>query len=105
MSQRDRQTQGRLFGWTAGVTLIFTIIYVLGGQRLVGVLTDEYAVVKTSYYYIRWAWIVPVAGGGLAFIWDGVFIGMTATRGMLVSSFVATLVFFLCMFFDSRTMG
>lgn len=88
-----RQTLSRLIGWTAGVTLVFTIIYVLGGQRLVGVLTDEYAVVKTSYYYIRWAWIVPVAGG-LAFIWDGVFIGMTATRGMLVSSFVATLVFF-----------
>jgi MATE family multidrug resistance protein len=32
--------------------------------------------------------------GMLAFIWDGIFIGMTATRGMLVSSFLSALVFF-----------
>ena len=33
--------------------------------------------------------------GAAAFIWDGIFIGMTATRGMLVSSFLSTVVFFV----------
>jgi MATE family multidrug resistance protein len=37
-------------------------------------------------------WIVPAAGA-VAFIWDGVFVGLTASRGMLVSAFVATLSF------------
>ena len=37
---------------------------------------------------------MPLAGVA-AFVWDGVFIGVTATRGMLLSSLVATLVFFV----------
>ena len=35
----------------------------------------------------------------LAFIWDGVFIGITQTRGMLQSSFIAAVVFFVSVFF------
>jgi MATE family multidrug resistance protein len=38
-------------------------------------------------------WFIPSAGAA-AFIWDGVFIGITATRGMLISSFVSALLFF-----------
>lgn len=83
----------RLFGWAAGVTLCFTLFYVVGGQWLLEVLTDEAAVRAASRDYLWWTWLVPAAGA-LAFVWDGVFIGMTATRGMLVSSFVSTLVFF-----------
>ena len=30
-----------------------------------------------------------------AFIWDGVFIGITATRGMLLSSAIASVTFFV----------
>ena len=33
-----------------------------------------------------------------AFIWDGVFIGVTFTRGMLVSCFLASVAFFLLWF-------
>ena len=36
--------------------------------------------------------------GMLAFVWDGIFIGITQTRGMLQSSFVAAIVFFACVF-------
>lgn len=88
-----RSTLRRLFGWAAGVTLCFTLFYVVGGQWLLEVLTDEVAVRAVSHDYLWWTWLVPAAGA-LAFVWDGVFIGMTATRGMLVSSFVSTLVFF-----------
>ena len=30
-----------------------------------------------------------------AFVWDGVFIGITATRGMLVSSVISAILFFV----------
>ena len=57
-------------------------------------LTDEASVVKAAAAYFPWAVAVPLAGVA-AFVWDGVFIGVTATRGMLLSSLVATLVFFV----------
>jgi MATE family multidrug resistance protein len=50
-------------------------------------------VLEASRGYLWWSWLIPAAGC-VAFIWDGVFIGLTATRGMLASSFVSAFVFF-----------
>ena len=43
--------------------------------------------------YFGWTIALPLAGMA-AFVWDGVFIGITATRGMLTSSTLAALLFF-----------
>lgn len=43
--------------------------------------------------YLWWGVSVPLAGV-TAFIWDGVFIGETRTRQMLLSMAVAMVVFF-----------
>ena len=83
----------RLFGWGALMTIIFTITYVVGGTLFLRLLTDEPQVVEASQAYVWWAYLIPVAGVA-AFIWDGLFIGTTQTRGMLVSSAIAALVFF-----------
>ena len=88
-----RETLRRLWMWMVIVTIIYTLLYIIGGNRIVGLLTDEPQVLETAGDYLWWACLIPVAGC-IAFIWDGVFIGMTATRGMLVSSFLSTLVFF-----------
>lgn len=83
----------RLFGWAALTTLIYTLLYICCGSLIVGILTDEAQVLEVSGDYLWWTWLIPAAGAA-AFIWDGIFIGMTATRGMLVSSFVSAVVFF-----------
>ena len=86
-------TLRRLFGWMTVVTTAYTLLYIFGGMRIVSLLTDELQVVSAAHEYIWWAWLIPAAGC-MAFIWDGVFVGITATRGMLVSSAVSALVFF-----------
>ncbi len=83
----------RLFVWGALMTLLFTCTYVLGGMPFLRLLTDEPMVVEASRAYVWWAYLIPVAGVS-AFIWDGVFIGTTQTRGMLLSSVIAAIVFF-----------
>jgi len=92
-SEAFRSTLRHLFGWTAALTALFTLIYIFGGLRIVALLTDEPAVVSEARHYIFWAWLIPIAGSA-AFIWDGIFVGLTATRGMLISSLLATLTFF-----------
>lgn len=84
----------RLFGWGALMTILFTIVYVIGGTPFLRLLTDEPQVVEASQAYVWWAYLIPAAGVA-AFIWDGLFIGTTQTRGMLVSSAVAAFVFFV----------
>ena len=88
-----RETLRRLWMWMVMVTTAYTLLYILGGRWIVGLLTDESQVLDVAGDYLFWACLIPVAGC-VAFIWDGVFIGMTATRGMLVSSFLSALVFF-----------
>ena len=87
------ETLRRLWMWTLIVTTAYTLLYIIGGRWIFSILTDEPQVIAVSDEYLWWTWLVPVAGS-VAFIWDGIFIGITATRGMLVSSFVSALCFF-----------
>ena len=88
-----RTTVRRLFAWGAGMAFLFTTAYAWGGNAFLGLLTDEREVIAASGEYFLWALAIPVAGVA-AFVWDGVFIGATATRGMLVAMFTAALCFF-----------
>ena len=94
----------RLFGWGALMTVVFTSIYVIGGMPFLRLLTDEPSVVEASKAYVWWAYLVPAAGVA-AFIWDGIFIGTTQTRGMLISSAIAAMVFFATATITIRIMG
>ena len=87
-----REVVGRLFMWGAVMTVLFTTLYVAGGMPFLRLLTDEETVVQAAREYVWWAWLIPVAGVA-AFLWDGIFIGITRTRGMLVSAGVASVVF------------
>ena len=88
-----RSTVRRLFGWGAIMTVIFTLVYVMGGMPFLRLLTDEPGVVEASHDYVWWAYLIPICGVA-AFIWDGIFIGTTQTRGMLLSAALAAIVFF-----------
>lgn len=94
----------RLFGWGVAMTVLFTIVYIVGGQPFLGLLTDESAVITAAAEYIGWAWLIPAAGMA-AFVWDGIFIGITQTRGMLLSSTVAAVVFFACAICSMQWLG
>lgn len=98
------ETLRHLFGWMAVVTVSYTLLYIAGGTQIVSLLTDEPQVRALAREYIWWAWLIPAAGA-VAFIWDGVFIGLTATRGMLVSTFVSMLTFFAVYWLAMDTLG
>ena len=88
-----RSTVGHLFLWGLLMAVGFTLVYGLGGDAFLSLLTDEPSVVAASHTYYYWALAIPLAGMA-AFVWDGVFIGCTMTRGMLVSMFLAAVTFF-----------
>ena len=98
------ETLRRLWMWMLIVTSAYTLLYMVGGSWVVALLTDEAQVIETSHEYLWWAWMIPAAGC-VAFIWDGIFIGITATRGMLVSSFLSALVFFAVYLMSEKSLG
>lgn len=87
-------TVRRLFGWGTAMALMFTAVYALGGQNFLNLLTDNTSVTEASSDFFGWALLVPAVGMA-AFIWDGIYIGATYTRGMLQAMGVAAALFFL----------
>ena len=72
----------------------FTVTYLIGGKRFLMLLTDEPSVVEASTTYVWWAYLIPFCSVA-AFMWDGIFIGLTASRQMLQSMFAAAVTFFI----------
>ena len=86
-------TLRRLFMWGWAMAALFTAVYAVGGTPFLRLLTTDEAVIRAASEYFPWAVAIPAAGVA-AFVWDGVFIGMTATRAMLLSLVVAAASFF-----------
>lgn len=83
-----------LFYWGILLSLCFTSLYLFGGKRLLSLLTNDESVIREAGKYFYWTLAIPFAGFS-AFLWDGIFIGATATRQMLYSMLVASTSFFI----------
>ena len=88
-----RSTVRHLFAWGGVMAVLFTLTYAVGGNAFLGLLTNDKEVITAADTYFYWALAIPAAGIA-AFIWDGIFIGATATREMLLSMAVAAISFF-----------
>ncbi len=89
-----RRVYRSLFVWGAIVVVAFTSVYAVGGSNFLALLTNETTVIAAAESYFWWAVLIPLFGVS-AFIYDGIFIGITATRGMLQSSVIAASAFFI----------
>lgn len=83
-----------LFGWGVGLSLVFTLLYGIGGENFLRLLTNDTLVIETAGHYFYWVLAIPLAGFA-AFLWDGILIGATATRFMLWAMLVASGSFFV----------
>ena len=94
----------RLFVWGGAMVFLFTLLYGVGGRAFLSLLTNDEAVITSALPFFGWTVALPLAGMA-AFVWDGVFIGITATRGMLTSSVFASLLFFATYYALSPLLG
>ncbi len=85
------------FVWGIILTAIFTLIYAFFGNQILSIFTDKEEIITLSAEYYWWVLLVPVSGFS-AFLWDGIFIGATASREMFWAIFLATLIFFATYF-------
>lgn len=94
----------QLFVWGIALAVVFTLIYGIGGEGFLSLLTNEESVITASSTYFYWVLAIPLAGFA-AFLYDGIFIGATATGLMLRAMFVASVSFFLIYFGCREAMG
>jgi len=93
----DRQSLSRvirlLFLWGAGISVSFTLLYLLGGNAIFRMLTSNPDVIANARPYFFWIIMVPVVSF-TAFLWDGIYIGATAGKEMRDAMLISTLAIF-----------
>lgn len=82
-----------LFRWGAGLALSFALLYFLAGEYILQMLTNHPRVLALAADYLPWLCAMPLLSFP-AFVWDGIFIGLTRSRQMFLSMLCAMLVFF-----------
>ena len=98
------QTVKDNFKWNFAVVVLFIIAFGLFGTNIVGILTDDPAVVAEADKYIWWT-VAMIVAGSVAFTWDGIYIGTTTTRPMLLTTFLSMLTFFAVNYLLFPVMG
>ena len=86
-----------LLCWGLALTLVFTALYAIGGDWFLRIFSKESSIIDGAKVYMFWTLIIPVCGFA-AFLFDGIFVGATASRAMRNCMFVATLAFFVIYF-------
>ena len=87
-----KQTLRGIFFWGLSMTIAMTFIYVFGWDLIAGFITDEEEIINIVSHLKIILMILPaisVAG----FLFDGIYIGLTATRQMLIATFLSLMVF------------
>ncbi|MEE9439684.1 MAG: MATE family efflux transporter [Saprospiraceae bacterium] len=80
------------FWWGGGVGLLYGLVYFIFGQQLFTVFSDDlllYEAAESLLYYMALFPIVAFA----SYIWDGIFIGLTATSSMRNTMLMALICF------------
>lgn len=93
-----------LFLWGGGLTVVFSSIYYFGNDFILGVLTNQPAIIEATVPFLPWVVAIPIMSTA-SYIWDGIYIGATASRGMLYSMLGATILFYPLYFLLVGHMG
>ncbi len=79
-------------GWGMGLAVLYSLTYGFLGPFFIHLFTDQVAVYEAALPYLPWLVLAPLLGTP-CYIWDGVYVGLTAVKTMRNSMIGATLIF------------
>ena len=83
-----------LFYWGAGIALMVSVAFLIGFNPIIKLMTNNVEIQQLAEQYRIWVIIIPLVSSA-AFIWDGIFVGVTASKGMRNSMIISSLLIFL----------
>ncbi len=87
-----------LFRWGAAFSILYILTFALFTNFILGLYTTDLAVVDRALQFFPWVLLLTVPSV-VAFLWDGIYIGATASGAMRNNMLMATLLFFFPVFF------
>ena len=100
---KTRQAINYSFAWGMGLAVLFSLGYWFLGKELLYIFTNQEDVIAATMPFLFWMVLMPVFSTP-CYIWDGIYIGLTASKSMRNSMLLAFAIF-LAAFFLSRPWG
>jgi len=92
------------FQWSAGIAVLFTVIFLVFGTHIISLLTNIEHIKTLAIEYLPWLVISPIISVW-CFTYDGIFIGATKTKEMMLNMLAATFLVFIPMIYVLRYFG
>ena len=84
-----KRTTRQIFFWSFLFGVAIMLIFVLFGEQLLRFFTDQKPLIAQAKPYLIWIIVAPVINVA-AYIWDGIFLGATASKALRNSVVVST---------------
>ncbi len=105
---RNREAFGcalrALLRWSFATALVFTCAYLLGFDHILRLLSDSPQIVATAIQMKPAIVALPLVAAA-AFIFDGVYVGLTSTRQMMITTLAGTALFALTLLLSTLGLG
>jgi len=86
------------FYWGFAFAILYIIAFALLSKNMVSFFTEDAAIITAAKPYVWWLLALPLPAM-VAYIWDGIYIGLTATKPMRNIMFIATFLCYLPLYF------
>ena len=96
--QRGNLAIKRVMFWGLSLALIFSLTYALWSVPIFQIFTDQNQVIQASKPYLWYMAAFPLAGF-ICYIWDGIYIGLTASITMR-NAMLLSLVIYLAAYYS-----
>lgn len=80
------------FIWGGAVALVYSLIYALFGEQILHLFTTDPALYDYTKPLLWWIVIIPIAGFA-SYIWDGIYVGLVASKSMRNAMIMALIAF------------
>ena len=85
-------TTRQIFFWSFLFGGVIMLIFVIFGEQLLRLFTDKAPLIAQTKPYLIWIIVAPIVNVA-AYIWDGIFLGATASKALRNSVMLSTLLF------------
>ncbi len=85
-------TTRQIFFWSFLFGGVIMLIFVIFGEQLLRLFTNKAPLIAQAKPYLIWIIVAPIVNVA-AYIWDGIFLGATASKALRNSVMLSTLLF------------
>ncbi|MFA6335275.1 MAG: MATE family efflux transporter [Bacteroidales bacterium] len=93
-----------IFVWCIAIGLVSTLAYLFAGEPLFRLMTNNETVVTAAREFLPWLLVMPLMSC-IAFTWDGIFLGATASAAIRNTMIISVISFFACYYIFEGKFG